>query len=97
MHPGRIEAEEDRRRKAESGGHRKKGGDGDRKYEGRASNETLKASRARLATERPEELNERENQERDETERSELRKTEKLSQTRMEGRREREEVFSRGG
>ncbi|TNN45356.1 hypothetical protein EYF80_044432 [Liparis tanakae] len=70
MHPGRIEAEEDRRRKAESGGHRKKSGDGDRKYERRAENETLTASRARPATERPEELKERENHERDETERT---------------------------
>lgn len=33
MHPGRIEAEEDWRRKAESGGHRKKGGGRDRKCE----------------------------------------------------------------
>lgn len=33
MHPGRKEADEDGRRKAERGGHRKKGGDRDRKYE----------------------------------------------------------------
>lgn len=33
MHPGRIVPEEDRRRNAERGGHRKKGRDRGRKYE----------------------------------------------------------------